>query len=86
MKYKTLNLLAPMKLYVNGRWIEVLPICRQGLNLFVKNIDKKYCPQLKYDIINLEWHFTTAEGKQIKNVEGKMKFSDKVKFILRSWL
>ena len=86
MKYKTLNLLEPIQLYINGKWVDVLPVCKQELNLFVKNIDEKQCPLIDYKNVDLYWHFTVAEGKQIRNVNGNVKFSDKVKFILRSWL
>jgi len=86
MKYKTLNLLEPMQLYINSKWVNVLPICKQELDLFVKNIDEKHCPLIDYKSVDLYWHFTVAEGNQIRNVNGKMKFSDKIKFILRSWV
>ena len=86
MKYKTLNLLKPIQLYINGKWVDVLPICKQELNLFVKNVDKSKYPLIDYENVDLYWHFTVTEGKQIRNVNGKVKFSDKVKFILRSWL
>jgi len=86
MKYKTLNLIEPIQLYINDKWVDVLPICKQGDSLFVKNVDKKHCPLLDYKNVDLYWHFTVAEGKQIRNVDGSVKFLDKVKFILRSWL
>jgi hypothetical protein len=84
MKYQTLDLLAPMKLYINGVWVDVYPISVDGYHLLVKNIDKKHCPLIEYKLVDLNWHFTVAEGKQIKNVSGKMRFWDKVRFIVRS--
>ena len=87
MKYKELDMLKPMKLYVNGTWIDVLPICKQEQSLYVKNIDKENkLPLLDYGEVDLYWHFSVADGRQIKNVSGKLTFIDKVKFLIRSWL
>ena len=84
MKYKTLNLLEPIQLYINGEWVDVLPICKQELDLLVKNIDKKHYPLIEYELVDLYWHFTVGEGKQIRNVNGKLSFWEKFRFILRS--
>lgn len=84
MKYKTLNLLEPMQLYINGKWVDVKPISVSGYHLLVKNIDKKHYPLIEYQLVDLNWHFTTASGKQIRNVEGKLSFWEKFRFILRS--
>lgn len=84
MKYQTLDLLSPMQLYINGTWVDVKPLSVTGYHLLVKNIDKKHYPLIEYQLVDLNWHFTTAGGKQIKNVEGKLSFWEKFRFILRS--
>ena len=86
MKYKDLYLLKPLQLYVNGIWIDVLPICKKELSLYVKNISKNKLPLLDYEEVDLYWHFTVAEGRQIRNVGGKVGLLDKVRFIIRSWV
>lgn len=86
MKYKHLDLLKPLQLCVNGRWINVLPICKQGTSLYVKNISPSVLPLLPYEEIDLYWHTTVAECRQLRNVDGKVSTLDKIKFIIRSWL
>ena len=84
MKYKTLDLLSPMQLYINGIWVDVKPLSVSGYHLLVKNIDKKHYPLIEYQLVDLNWHFTTAGGKQVRNTEGKLSFWEKFRFILRS--
>lgn len=79
----SIDLLKPIELYVNGKWISVKPVMIYKDNLFVENIDNKL-PNLTVDLADLKWHFTVAEGKQIRNCSGKLKFMNKVSFILRS--
>lgn len=86
MKYKHLDLLKPLQLCVNGRWINVLPICKQEASLYVKNMSPSVLPLLLYDEIDLYWHTTVAEGRQLRNVDGTVGTLDKIKFIIRSWL
>ena len=86
MKYKDLYLLKPLQLCVNGIWIDVLPICKKEFSLYVKNISKNKLPLLDYEEVDLYWHFTVAEGRQIRNVGGKVSLLDKARFIIRSWL
>lgn len=71
MKYKDLDLLKPLQLYVNGVWIDVLPICKKEFSLYVKNISKNKLPLLDYREVDLYWHFTVAGGRQIRNVGGR---------------
>lgn len=79
----TIDLLKPIQLYVNGTWIKVKAIVFYDGTLFVKNIDDKLT-SLKFETVDLKWHFTIAEGKQIRNYPGKISFFSKLLFVLRS--
>lgn len=79
----TIDLLKPVLLYVNGKWLKTKPIMFYKGHLLLENVDDKL-PNLKTETIDLKWHFTVAEGKQIKSYKGKLSFWDKVSFILRS--
>jgi len=79
----SIDLLKPMKLYVNGTWLLVKPVMLYKDTLIVENVSDKLVT-MTICSIDLEWHFTTADGKQLKNCKGNFAVVDKLKFILRS--
>ena len=79
----TINLLTVMRVYHNGTWLKVKPLLYYKDTLIVENIDTRL-PLITIEAIDLQWHFTTAQGKQLKSDKEKLSFKDKLKFVLRS--
>jgi hypothetical protein len=79
----SINLLSPLRLYVNGTWLKVKPIWYYKDTLVVENVDTRL-RGITIATVDLLWHFTTADAKQIRADKGKLSLRDKLSFVLRS--